>query len=77
MKRAQCLMLACFFWSVALLAEASDQSRGFWSCGNLKNEWDRMDTFERCVAAIVIPPGYVIGICTKSIAWLFAGQREF
>lgn len=36
-----------------------------------------MDTFERCVAAIAIPPGYVIGVCAKSIAWLFAGQREF
>lgn len=77
MKRVLCWMFACFFWSIAFLAEASEQNRGFWSCGNLKNGWDRMNTFERCFAAIVIPPGYVIGVCSKSVAWLFAGQREF
>lgn len=77
MKRVLCWMIACSFWSIALFAEASDQNRGFWSCGNLKNGWDRMNTLERCFVAIVIPPGYVIGICNKSIAWLFFGQREF
>lgn len=77
MKRVYCWLLVCFVCGVDLFAEAADQNRGFWSCGNLKNGWDRMNTFERCFAAIVIPPGYVIGICTKSVAWLFAGQREF
>lgn len=77
MKRVYCWMLACFIWGIAIFAEAADQSHGFWSCGNLENGWNRMNTLEKCFAAVVIPPGYVVGICTKSVAWLFAGQRRF
>lgn len=77
MKRVYYLMLVLFFSGVIFAAEAADQNRGFWSCGNLRRGWNRMSTLEKCFAAVVIPPGYALGICNKSVAWLFAGQREF
>lgn len=66
-----------FGWCLSAFADADRGDRSFWGVGNLEKSWNRMSKYEKCVAAIMIPPGYVIGICSKSYAWLFGGRREF
>jgi len=58
-------------------SEQESEKEGIFGTGRISESWSRMNTVEKCFAAIVIPPGYVVGVCCKSIAWLFMGQREF
>jgi len=74
MKRASVIL--CAILPIAAVA-AEPINHGFWGVGKLGESWNRMNTCEKCIATILIPPGYVLGICYKGVAWLFMGQRNF
>lgn len=63
--------------SLPIMAEDASVSEQIFGFGNISQAWVKMSTAQKCFAVVAIPPGYVVGICCKSIAWLFMGQRDF
>ena len=33
-------------------------------------QWEKMNPVEKIMSAVLIPPGYVIGIFTRGVAWI-------
>ena len=78
MVRYKLLILVCALLSLLPLIGAENKSteksdekeeRHF-----IPSNWDELNILQKTTTVILIPPGFVFGVCYNTISWMFMGQ---